>query len=385
MKTLALWQNGPKPQGHTPKTLGQVKQSPRPTPPSPIPLIIPEARIRVEEMILAHRQLKRFSGQWDIVENINGQRKNLTLFCSFERPSLVSATGSLLQTHEKRRALCDGKALFLTKDGNKSYEKRSDEPTPKTIADAISYASFEAGTGLWSILFAEDKAEQVVLPLQGIKTMTTEPMQVVAGEECDIVVMKGDVPTGGTYSVTYAISRNDNLLRRLSVTARSEGNAYSIIEAVSNVKVNPSFPQNPFLFERGEKNQKIPTEAPKIPFKGKTSPLKLPSGMKVQDMVMGEGREVKKGDDVVVHYIGTFLDGRKFDSSRDRKQPFQFTLGAGKVIKGWDEGIVGMRVGGRRKLTIPPKLAYGTKGHEGIPPNATLVFDIEVLGISQGL
>lgn len=101
-----------------------------------------------------------------------------------------------------------------------------------------------------------------------------------------------------------------------------------------------------------------------------------------EDILEGEGEEVKSGDTISVHYTGTLLDGTKFDSSLDRSEPFSFTLGAGEVIAGWDQGIVGMRVGGKRKLTIPPDLAYGQTGAGSqIPPNATLVFEVELLEI----
>ena len=103
----------------------------------------------------------------------------------------------------------------------------------------------------------------------------------------------------------------------------------------------------------------------------------------IDEVKVGEGATATKGKTVSVHYSGHLTDGTKFDSSYDRGQPIDFHLGAGEVIKGWDQGIEGMKVGGKRKLTIPPELAYGARGTPGgpIPPNATLVFDVELVGV----
>lgn len=107
------------------------------------------------------------------------------------------------------------------------------------------------------------------------------------------------------------------------------------------------------------------------------------SGLKYDDMIEGEGAVAAAGQRVVVHYTGWLTDGRKFDSSLDRNDPFTFSLGAGQVIRGWDEGVQGMRIGGKRKLTIPPQLGYGARGAGGvIPPNAILVFEVELLEIA---
>ncbi len=116
--------------------------------------------------------------------------------------------------------------------------------------------------------------------------------------------------------------------------------------------------------------------------KGASAVKTLPSGLKIQDEVVGSGAEAKAGQFVTVHYTGRLENGTKFDSSLDRKQPFAFPLGAGRVIKGWDEGVAGMKVGGKRKLTIPANLGYGANGAGGvIPPNATLLFDVELLEV----
>jgi FKBP-type peptidyl-prolyl cis-trans isomerase FkpA len=106
------------------------------------------------------------------------------------------------------------------------------------------------------------------------------------------------------------------------------------------------------------------------------------SGLKYEDLAEGDGPAAAAGQKVSVHYTGWLTDGRKFDSSLDRNEPFSFPLGRGMVIRGWDEGVAGMKVGGRRRLTIPPQLGYGSRGAGGvIPPNATLVFEVELLGI----
>jgi FKBP-type peptidyl-prolyl cis-trans isomerase FkpA len=111
-------------------------------------------------------------------------------------------------------------------------------------------------------------------------------------------------------------------------------------------------------------------------------PTTTPSGLTIEDIVVGNGAAAAAGQKVKVHYTGWLTNGTKFDSSKDRNDPFVFPLGAGSVIKGWDEGVQGMKVGGKRKLTIPPALGYGARGAGGvIPPNATLVFEVELLGV----
>ena len=113
-----------------------------------------------------------------------------------------------------------------------------------------------------------------------------------------------------------------------------------------------------------------------------TKTVTLPDGLRYTDVKVGKGAMPRAGQTAVVHYTGTFLDGKKFDSSRDRGTPFEFVLAQHRVIACWDEAVATMRVGGRRKLVCPPRLAYGERGYPGaIPPNTTLKFDVELLGV----
>ena len=113
------------------------------------------------------------------------------------------------------------------------------------------------------------------------------------------------------------------------------------------------------------------------------STITTESGLQIEEITVGEGTVAEAGKSVSVHYSGYLTDGTKFDSSVDRNDPFQFRLGAGMVIKGWDEGVASMKIGGKRKLTIPAELGYGAYGAGGvIPPNATLVFDVELLEVN---
>lgn len=109
--------------------------------------------------------------------------------------------------------------------------------------------------------------------------------------------------------------------------------------------------------------------------------VSFPSGLKIQDFATGSGKTVESGDTIVVHYVGALQDGTVFDSSIPRNQPFVFDIGQGQVIKGWEEGLIGMKVGGKRKLIIPPQLGYGEQGTGGIPPNSTLIFEVQLVAI----
>lgn len=123
---------------------------------------------------------------------------------------------------------------------------------------------------------------------------------------------------------------------------------------------------------------------PVAPSDAASASVTKPSGLKYEDVKVGSGDSAEAGKNVTVHYTGWLTNGTKFDSSKDRGQPFEFPLGGGRVIRGWDEGVQGMKVGGVRKLTIPPELGYGARGAGGaIPPNATLVFEVELLKVGK--
>ena len=130
--------------------------------------------------------------------------------------------------------------------------------------------------------------------------------------------------------------------------------------------------------------EKPTTPSTSSPAKVNGQPTTTPSGLQYWEIVVGTGPAAVAGNVVKVHYTGWLTTGEKFDSSRDRGVPFTFPLGAGQVIKGWDEGLLGMQVGDKRKLTIPPDLAYGAEAKGPIPANSTLVFDVELVGLKRG-
>jgi len=136
------------------------------------------------------------------------------------------------------------------------------------------------------------------------------------------------------------------------------------------------------LIAQTKKPAKGSAKTPDGPTAVTGKPTTTPSGLEYWEIKKGTGKLAEKGKKVSVHYTGWLTDGKEFDSSRDSGEPIQFDLGTGQVIKGWDEGIAGMKVGGKRQLRIPPALGYGARGAgSAIPPNATLVFDVELMGV----
>ena len=171
--------------------------------------------------------------------------------------------------------------------------------------------------------------------------------------------------------------------------APSGGAATAVVRSVTADKaarpifeLDPEDP-NPILFAMAPANNNADASALGGPMESADTRVTA-SGLKITELNLGDGAEAAAGQTVVVHYRGTLENGKQFDASYDRVTPFSFPLGAGRVIKGWDEGVVGMKVGGKRKLVIPPDLAYGSRGAGGvIPPNATLTFEVELLDVQK--
>ena len=165
-----------------------------------------------------------------------------------------------------------------------------------------------------------------------------------------------------------------------AATASVVAKTTSAVAARPSFELDPEDP-NPTLFAMAPDTNQADASALGGPLDAPDTQI-TPSGLKIIELQVGEGAEAASGQTVSVHYRGTLENGKQFDASYDRGTPFTFPLGAGRVIKGWDEGVVGMKVGGKRKLVIPPDLAYGSRGAGGvIPPNATLVFEVELLDV----
>lgn len=241
----------------------------------------------------------------------------------------------------------------------------------------------------------------VALGMAAVPAFAAEPGEIALGGE---IVMRLRVPSG-----KFSLEERGNLIMERLTEILGMRNLSG-----SDVSVRPNKRYGPTIFVRDQKlltidkptaeaagmtpdtlagawakklaavlpqvNVRLPGDPPVVTGKGPA--VTTDSGLQYEDIVEGTGPSPQPGQKVRVHYVGTLTDAKKFDSSRDRGEPFTFVIGKGQVIRGWDLGVMTMKVGGTRKLTIPPALGYGARGAGGvIPPNATLVFEVELLGI----
>jgi peptidylprolyl isomerase len=366
-----------------------LAQDAKPPETQPAPQTIdPDARKTLETMAAAHYGLKSFSAKVSALQQ-QGERKQATEgSIAFSRPGKARASATTVgATDGARTVITDGASVFNLEESAKRYQQnKATGPADQAIAAAIN-ESRALALPLFGLLTFEKSEFDKLMP-GAATSMTLERGGTADGVAVDKV--RGTLSgIGGQPGVTilYTIGAEDHLLRQVELSATIQNQSFIIREDFSEVKANPELSATLFALPEGATKIEAPTPpaAPKkplppLPANAKT--ITTPSGLKYVDIVVGTGPVAKNGKSVSVHYTGTLTDGTRFDSSKDRGQPFSLSLPGG-VIAGWNEGLLGMKVGGKRRLIIPAKLGYGANGTPGgpIPPNATLLFDIELLGV----
>lgn len=343
--------------------------------------VAPAVKAALEKCFKAHKALKAFSCQ--IKMSSKGvPRPTGTVLLKFERPGkLRMETRSTATLGALELMVCDGNYFFLTEPQRKTFTK---ERVP-VGGDAIR-AAFLTGNPLplpvfhWLLNSANPLPELLTPNVIGL---TQEADSVVNGVPVQNFLFKAKPGTGDS---VLSFGKADGLLRRAKVTAtRSNGEQIEITEDYLDLKPNPKLPEATWRFTPPTGFRDAAEPRPPLPAAPVLGPkaVKTASGLIYLDLKVGTGPEAKNGTQVTVHYKGTLTNGEMFDSSYSRNAAFAFAL-PGPVIRGWNEGVVGMKVGGKRKLVVPPDLGYGSEGNGPIPGGATLIFEIELLEVKGG-
>lgn len=340
--------------------------------------ISPPVREALEKCIQAHQALKSFSCQ--IKTTSKGiARPSGSVALAFVRPGRLRMEVKPAEPGERPTLMvCDGNYFYMTQPKRNVFVK-SRVPVG---GDALR-AAFLTGNPLplpiFSWLLTEKMPVEKLLSPE-IQSVRELPEKLVNGVLCRIFVFKAQPGMGDS---TLAIGKKDSLLRQASVVVvRRDSPRVEIREDYTNLLVNPKHPESlwAFVAPAGFRDEAAPRPPlPPAPSLGPKA-VTTATGLTYLDLKVGGGEEARNGTTVRVHYVGTLTDGEQFDSSRERNEPFEFSL-PGQVIAGWNEGVVGMRVGGKRKLVIPPSLGYGSRSAGPIPPSATLIFEIELLEV----
>lgn len=356
-----------------------------PPPAAPAPAapaaIDPAARAVLDRMAVAYRDLKALSLSLEFSGKAPGRpdaasRASLL----FQRPGNLRLTVTDTVHNEVTRRVLTGRTLY--EDSSVDRTRYMRRPVRSDL-EGIQQSFRSAGTGLLMILLTQPDAVSI-LQSPPPKQMTKEADAAVEGVAVEVVTLSFETPDGkGSYRLE--IGKDDHLLRRLRITGALNNNPVDLTETCREVQVNPVVAADAFVYTP-EPGAKVTTPETGGTSMRRVAPLRFTakarttrSGLRYEDVVVGKGAVARAGMEVTVHYTGMLVDGRIFDSSQERRKPFRFSLGVGRVIPGWDEGVAGMRVGGRRYLKIPPSLGYGKQAVGAIPPGSTLLFEVDLL------